>query len=59
MSIIKKDIIVEVNGIKLFDEFGGDMVVGFSDDGKEVYLKEIGDEGLAMPIKEVVKLKKK
>lgn len=50
MSIIKKDIIVEVNGIKLFDIVDGDMVVGFSDDGKKMYMREVGDEGWVIDI---------
>lgn len=57
-KIVKKEIIVEVDGIKLHDEIFGDMVVGFSPDGKNVYIKEVGEEGGVMSIEDIKVLEK-
>lgn len=52
-KIIKKEIIVEVDGIKLHDEIFGDMVVGFSADGKNVYVREVGEVGGMLSIEAI------
>jgi len=56
MNIIKKEVIWKVGNIKLFDMVGGDMVVGFSEDGKMVYYREVGDEGGVMLYDEALKM---
>jgi hypothetical protein len=56
MNIIKKEIIWKVGDIKLFDMVGGEMVVGFSEDGKMVYCREVGDEGGVMLYDEALKM---
>ena len=45
MNIIKKEIIVQVGKIKLHDLVGGELVVGFSNDGSQVYTQEKEEEG--------------
>jgi hypothetical protein len=35
---------------------GGELVVGFSDDGKQVYTREVGDEGSSIPYKEALEM---
>ena len=52
MKIIKKEIIVQVGKIKLHDLVGGELVVGFSDNGSQVYTQEVGDEGGSIPYQE-------
>jgi hypothetical protein len=56
MNIIKKEVIWKVGDIKLFDMVGGEMVVGFSEDGSEVYYREVGDEGGVMTYDEALKM---
>lgn len=56
-KIIKKEIIWKVGDIELFDMVGGDLVVGFSDDGKKVYVREVGEEGGSLSYKEALDMK--
>jgi len=56
MKIIKKEIIVKVGKVRLFDMVGGDLVVGFSDDGKEVYVRDVGEWGGAVPYNEALEM---
>ena len=56
-KIIKKEIIWKVGDIELFDMVGGELVVGFSDDGKEVYVREVGEEGGSLSYEEALDMK--
>jgi hypothetical protein len=56
MKIKKEEIITQVGKIKLFDMVGGELVIGFSEDGQEVYTQEVGEEGSAIPYKEALEM---
>lgn len=56
-KIIKKEIIWKVGNIELFDMVGGELVVGFSENGEEVYTREVGDEGGSIPYEEALDMK--
>lgn len=40
----------------MFDLVGGDLVVGFSDDGKEVYVRAVGEWGGSVPYDEALEM---
>jgi hypothetical protein len=56
MKIKKEEIITQVGKIKLFDRVGGELVIGFSENGEEVYTLEVGEEGSASPYKEALEM---
>lgn len=56
MKIIKEQIITQVGKIKLHDLVGGELVVGFSEDGMQVYTREVGEEGSSIPYKEALEM---
>jgi hypothetical protein len=56
MKIKKEEIITQVGKIKLFDRVGEELVIGFSENGEEVYTQEVGEEGSAIPYKEALEM---
>jgi hypothetical protein len=56
MKIKKEEIITQVGKIKLFDRVGEELVIGFSENGEEVYTLEVGEEGSAIPYKEALEM---
>ena len=52
-KIIQKQTIVQVGKLKLFDHIEGNMIIGFSNDGKKVFLQEVGGEGGECSYKDV------
>lgn len=56
MKIIKEQIITQAGKIKLHDLVGGELVVGFSEDGMQVYTREVGEEGSSIPYKEALEM---
>ena len=56
MKIKKEEIITQVGEIKLFDLVAGELVVGFSEDGKQVYTREVGDEAGSIPYEEALEM---
>ena len=56
-KIINLNMIVQVGDLKLFDIIGGEMIVGFSEDGEEVYMQECGEEGGVYNYKEILDMR--
>lgn len=55
-KIIKKEIIIQVGDIKIGDRIGDDEVVGFSQNGEDVYTREYGEEGSCIPYCEAIEM---
>lgn len=57
MKIKKETIITQVGKYKLFGMLEGDMIVGFSEDGKTIFVREVGEFGGQVEIEEAKKMK--
>lgn len=55
-QIKKEMIITQVGKYKLFGILEGELIVGFSDDGKEIYVREMGDEAGSIPFEDADKM---
>lgn len=56
MKIKKETIITQVGKFKLFGMLEGELIVGFSEDGKTIFVREVGEEGGEVSIKEAKKM---